>query len=147
LNDQDWRTEADDEWIAHRRSWLLSWIRRHLGFLGGVGGAVSHADTGPYAGAPRDPHLRVDGERTYSTVHYATNRVSYTATSTTPDACPDCGLPLAENHEIEYVQRDDTRVSVGAVRTCRGCQPGSWVRHSQMPTVSRARETARKNVV
>ncbi|GIE95317.1 hypothetical protein Ari01nite_27820 [Paractinoplanes rishiriensis] len=44
---------------------LLRWLRA-------LGGAFSHADLGPFAGAPRNPDLRIGDEKSYSTIHYAT---------------------------------------------------------------------------
>lgn len=140
--------QADERWASERRSGAMSWFRRRFGFMHGIAGAVSHADTGPYAGAPRNPDLRVDDEKTYSTISYATNQqVTYTSTGTGEQQCPECGRPLAEDHEIVYVEKDDSRVPVGAVKTCRGCHPDSWLRRSQMPTASQARIRSRKNVV
>jgi hypothetical protein len=98
-----WRTEADDDWLAGHRSTVLAWLRRCLPFLRPVGDAFSFADTGPYAGAPRDPELDPQrGAKAYSTVRHAT---SPTTTART------------------------------------------WVAESRMPSVRRARATARRNVV
>ncbi|GID92998.1 hypothetical protein Adi01nite_24100 [Amorphoplanes digitatis] len=51
-----------------RRSTFMQRLSRRFGFLGGVAGAVSHAEMGPYRGAPRDPELRVGDEKSYSTL-------------------------------------------------------------------------------
>ncbi|WP_327011119.1 hypothetical protein OHA72_29900 [Dactylosporangium sp. NBC_01737] len=134
------------EHTTERRSEFMAWLRRRFRIFGGVAGAVSHADTGPYAGAPRDPDLRVGDEKAYSTVRYTTQEVAYTAIGTDPDECRRCRRPLVELHRLEYV-RGATRVPVGAVRTCRGCQADSWLLRSRMPAVSRARDTARKHVI
>ncbi len=123
----------------------MAWLRRRFRIFGGVADAFSHADTGPYAGAPRNPDLRIGDERSYSTVRYSTQQIAYTTIGTDADECPRCGRPLVERHRLEYV-RGDTRVPVGAVRTCRGCQTDSWLLRSRMPAVSRARDTARKHV-
>jgi hypothetical protein len=40
--------------------------------------------------------VRVDDEKTYSTVRYSTNQVAYTTTSTGRDECRRCGQPLIE---------------------------------------------------
>jgi hypothetical protein len=116
-------------------------------FLRWIAGAVSHAETGPYAGAPRNPNLRVGEEDTYSTVRYSTDRYAYTSTNTHPDECSRCGSPLVESHDIEQVQGDDSRVPVGSVKTCRSCQSDSWMLYSRMPAVDRARKAARKTIV
>jgi hypothetical protein len=57
---------------SERGSTFMSRLRRRFRFLGGVADAVSHAEMGPYAGAPRNPELRVGDEKTYSTVQYTT---------------------------------------------------------------------------
>jgi hypothetical protein len=51
---------------------FLSWLRTHLKPLSALAGAVSHADLGPYAGAPRNPDLRIGDEKSYSVVHHIT---------------------------------------------------------------------------
>ena len=112
-----------------------------------VANAVSHADTGPFAGAPRNPTLRVDDENTYSTVRYSTDRYAYTSTSTHPDECAQCGSRLVESHEIEQVQGDESRKAVGSVKTCRSCQSDSWMLHSRMPSTAQARKASRKTIV
>ncbi|MEV4508462.1 hypothetical protein AB0K00_05845, partial [Dactylosporangium sp. NPDC049525] len=127
-----------------RRSEFMAWLRRRFRIFGGVAGAVSHADMGPYAGAPRDPDLRVGDEKSYSTVRYTTQEVAYTAIGADPDECPRCRRPLVERHRLEYV-RGDTRVPVGAVRTCRGCQTDSWLLRSRMPAVSRRHRRPRRS--
>jgi len=116
-------------------------------FLRWLANAVSHAETGPFAGAPRNPDLRVGEEDTYSAVRYSTDRYAYTTTSAHPDECARCGSPLVESHEIEQVQGDDSRMPVGAVKTCRSCQADSWMLHSRMPAATRARKASKKTVV
>lgn len=138
---------SDDEWGAERRSGFMGRLRRRFRILGGVAGAVSFADTGPYAGAPRNPNLRVDDERTYSTVRYTTNHIAHIATSTTTHVCPKCGSPVAETHEIQHRQGDDIRLRMGATSACRSCEPNSWLLRSQMNAVSRSRVAGRKNAV
>jgi predicted RNA-binding Zn-ribbon protein involved in translation (DUF1610 family) len=145
MNIQSSREAPDDEWGAERRSGFMSWLRRRFRIFGGVAGAVSYADTGPYAGAPRDPNLRVDDERQYSTVRYTTNHIAHIATSTTEHACPKCGSPIAETHEIQHRQGDDIRLRMGAVSACRVCEPNSWLLQSQMTAASRTRDARRKN--
>ena len=58
---------------------VMGWFRRRLRFLGGVANAVSHAETGPYAGAPRDPELRIGDEKSYSTIEHQTTHVTVAA--------------------------------------------------------------------
>jgi hypothetical protein len=110
---------------------FLMRLRDRFGFLRGVAGAVSYAETGPYAGAPRDPNLRVDDEKTYSTVRYTTERVAYTTTYASADACSRCGRTMVESHEIEHVEGAGTRMPIGAVRACRHCDAGSWMFRSR----------------
>ncbi|AGZ41825.1 hypothetical protein [Actinoplanes friuliensis] len=56
-------------------------LRHRFRFLGGgMGSAVSHADMGPYAGAPRDPELRIGDEKSYSTI-MPTHQVTVVATA------------------------------------------------------------------
>jgi hypothetical protein len=129
-----------------RRSGFLTWLRSRLGVFGGIAGAVSHADLGPYAGAPRNPSLRIDEER-YSTVRYTTHHIAHVATAMSSELCPDCGQPVAETHEIQQMQGDDVQLRVGAVRACRACEPDSWLLRSQTVAALRAREAGRKNVV
>jgi hypothetical protein len=111
-----------------------------------VGGAVSRAEMGPYAGAPRNPELRIDGNKGYSAVRYTTERIAYTTTTATAAQCSRCGEPLVEEHEIDRV-RDGGSIALGAVRTCRGCQADSWLVRSHMPAASRARVASRKVIV
>ncbi|GIJ52255.1 hypothetical protein Val02_91410 [Virgisporangium aliadipatigenens] len=144
----EWRTEADDAWSAERRSGFMAWLRRRFRFLGGVSSAVSHADTGPYAGAPRDPSLRVDDEKTYSTVRYTTEHVAYTTTASgsASGECPTCGAPTADEHGIDYVAGTDRR-RLGAVSSCPRCAASSWLARSRMPAAGRARRASRKTVL
>lgn len=58
---------------------VMGWFRRRMRFLGGVANAVSHAETGPYAGAPRDPELRIGDEKSYSTIEHQTTHVTVAA--------------------------------------------------------------------
>jgi hypothetical protein len=143
---REWRVEADDEWLATHRSDTLGRLRRRFAFLGGLAGAVSEAEMGPYGGAPRRPRLRIGG-RTYAYVRYTTQHIAYTSIRVDPDRCRRCGQELVEAHRIGYAQGDTVRVPVGTVRVCRACQADSWSFHSRMPTTVRARWRARKVVL
>jgi hypothetical protein len=148
MADKAQRTEADDEWLTSHRSNIMGWLRRRFRVFGVIGGAVSYSETGPYTGVPRNPRLRADdGSKAYSTVRYTTDQIAYTTTSTNADQCPRCGQPLADRHVLENVHGEDTRTQVGAVRTCPDCRTNSWLLHSRMPTVTQARDTARRNVL
>ncbi|MBW6437458.1 hypothetical protein KZ829_27370 [Actinoplanes hulinensis] len=109
--------------------------------------AVSHADTGPYAGVPRNPELRVGDEQGYSTVRYATGHIAHIATAVREDACPRCGSPMAETHEIQQREGSAVRLRTGSARACPACEPDSWLLRSQTSAAMRAREAARRNVV
>ncbi|SCL26753.1 hypothetical protein GA0074692_2226 [Micromonospora pallida] len=148
MPDQQWHAEANDEWLAERRSTVMAWLRRRFRVLGGVAGAVSHADTGPYAGAPRNPDLRVDnGDRSYATVRYTTGQIAYTTTHSSLDECEICGRPVAETQEITCMRGEQTHRRIGSVRACRNCAAESWLSRSRMPTASRARKRANRHVV
>lgn len=124
---------------------LLSWMRRRFRVLGGVAGAVSYADTGPYRGAPRNPDLRIGDEQAYSTVRYTTTEVACTAAEVVDADCRRCGRPLAESHELQMRGESGARAAV--VRVCRQCEPASWLLQSQMSAAARARARGRRNVV
>ncbi|MET7403713.1 zf-TFIIB domain-containing protein [Dactylosporangium sp. NPDC005572] len=124
---------------------MMDWFRRRLRFLGGVASAVSHADTGPFAGAPRNPGLRIDDEQSWSTIRYTTDTVAYTTIATTAERCPACGAPLVETHEVE--RHGAGGAALGTVRTCPDCGTGGWLRESRMPRTAQARERSRRNVV
>jgi hypothetical protein len=64
---------------SQRGTTFMSRLRRRFRFLGGVADAVSHAEMGPYAGAPRNPELRVGDEKSYSTVLHTTQQVTVAA--------------------------------------------------------------------
>lgn len=147
MNNRSARGVPDDGGDAERRSPFMSRLRRRFRILGGIAGAMSYADTGPYAGAPRDPNLRVGDEQNYSTVRYTTNHVAHIATSTTAHVCPKCGSPVAETHEIQHRRGDDIRLRMGVTSVCRSCEPDSWLLQSQMTSASRSREARRRNAV
>ena len=148
MADDEWRNEADDEWLASHRSTFMRRLRERFRGLAAISGAVSNAEMGPYGGAPRNPKLKTDeGNKAYSMVRYTTEHVAYTATATDTNACRRCGEPLAETHELHYVRGEELDVPVGAIRTCERCQTNSWMLRSNMPRAEQARATARRNVV
>jgi hypothetical protein len=143
-----WRTEADEDWLSRHRSGFMRRLRHRFRSFGDIGSAVSNAETGPFAGAPRNPQLKVDdGNKAYAVVRYTTERIAYTTMTSAPDECSRCGGTLVEEHEIDYIREDSTRVAVGTVRTCRRCQSDSWMLHSRMPSVARARKAYSKVVL
>lgn len=130
---QDWRTEADDEWLAAHRSTILAQFRKRFRALSGLAGAVSQAEMGPYGGAPRNPRLRIGG-KAYAVVRYAHHRITYTAVLVDLHRCRSCGRRFAETHRVQVVREAGGRVVVGAVKMCRRCQGSSWMYRSHMPT-------------
>lgn len=143
----DWRIEADDAWLAAHSSDTLARLCRRLPWLAGLAGAVSHADTGPFAGAPRNPRLTIGG-RAYAFPRDAGRQFAYTAVRVAePARCPRCDRPLAELHRIVDAREDGAAEAVGAVIGCRGCAGDSWLFRSRMPQTFRARAASRKTVL
>jgi hypothetical protein len=132
-----WRTEADDEWLASHRSTILTQFRRRFRRLSGFAGAVSQAELGPYGGAPRNPKLKIGG-KAYAVVRYAHHRIAYTAVHVDLHRCRSCGRRFSEVHRVQVVREAGGQVVVGAVRMCRRCQGTSWMFRSHMPNVLRA---------
>jgi hypothetical protein len=141
-----WRIEADEEWLAAHRSDNFARLRRRMNRLGGFGSAVSMAELGPYGGAPRNPVLKIGGKG-YAVVRYAQHRIAYTAVRIDPQRCRRCDRRLVEVHRVSFVAADGIRSAVGAVRVCRRCETESWLFHSGMPAVRRARVRSRKVVL
>jgi hypothetical protein len=145
----DWRTEADDEWLATHKSQTFARFRRRLarlGLAGPIGDAVSRAELGPFGGAPRNPQLKLGG-KTYSVIRYTEHRIAYTTISVDLQRCRRCGGLLVEVHRVTAVDASGVRSVVGAVRMCRRCQADSWLFYSRMPATRRARRRARKVVL
>jgi hypothetical protein len=143
--DDDWRTEADEEWLRRHQSETFARMRRRLRRFGVFADAMSHAELGPFGGAPRKPQLKIDN-RGYSTVRYATHRITYTTIHVYLQRCRWCGA-IVESHRVIYVREDGARRVVGTLRVCRRCQADSWLFHSRMPTAARARAWGRKVVL
>jgi len=141
----EWRVEADDEWLATHSSDTFQRLRRRTRLLGGLGDAMSNAELGPFGGAPRKPQLKI-GSKEYSVVRYADHHLSYTVIQVDPVVCRRCGASMAERHLIARMT-DGARSPVGAVRMCRNCQAESWLFHSHMPSTRRARQWGRKVVL
>jgi hypothetical protein len=111
-----------------------------------VADAVSHAELGPFGGAPRNPQLRVSTSR-YSVVRHVVAVYAYTSIQIMLEYCRDCGRPMQEAHHAVTVRSDGVRLTLGAVRRCRGCAADSWLFRSHMPSVERARRQAAKTVL
>jgi hypothetical protein len=143
--DDDWRTEADEEWLRRHRSDSFARLRKRLKRVGGLASAISYAELGPFGGAPRNPQLKVEGAK-YSAVRYATHRIAYTTIHVYLQRCRRCGS-LVESHRVIYVREDGGRAVVGTLQVCRRCQANSWLFYSRMPAATRARTWARKVVL
>jgi RNase P subunit RPR2 len=143
---EQWRVEADPEWLARHSSDNFQRIRRRLRGMSRLADAISHAELGPFAGAPRNPKLKIGG-RAYAVVRYAANRISHTVVRIDPDVCRRCDRPLVESATVTTIDENGYRTPVGTVRTCRWCQADSWMFHSRMPSVARARRVARRIVL
>jgi DNA-directed RNA polymerase subunit N (RpoN/RPB10) len=141
-----WRTEADAEWLAAHSSDTFGRLRRRFGKLARFSGAISNAELGPLGGAPRRPRLKIGG-RSYSYVRYVESHIAHTTVLVDLGQCRRCGRRLTESHGVTSVDEDGVRVVVGAARACRQCQIGSWLFYSRMPAVARARRYERKVVL
>lgn len=141
----DWRTEADPEWLRRHQSANFARLRKRLRAIGKFSDGVSHAELGPFGGAPRNPQLKVEGAK-YSTVRYTEHRLAYTTIHIYLQRCRRCGA-LVEQHRISFVAENGHRRVVGALQVCRACQTNSWMFYSRMPTAVRARTWARKVVL
>lgn len=141
----EWRIEADPEWLATHSSDTFQRLRRRTRLLGGLGDATSNAELGPFGGAPRRPQLKI-GSKEYSVVRYADHHLSYTVIQVDPVVCRRCGASMAERHLIARMT-DGVRTPVGSVRMCRNCQAESWMFRSHMPATRRARRWGRKVVL
>ncbi|GAA1765962.1 hypothetical protein [Luedemannella helvata] len=136
-----WRVEADDAWLARHSSDTFGRMRRRLARFGLLGEAVSHAELGPFAGAPRNPQLRRTG-KSYAVIRYTEYQISYTTVHIELAWCRRCGERL-EIHQVVRLNERVGRNVVGAVRACRRCNAGSWLFHSRMPATRRAAARSR----
>lgn len=141
----DWRIEADAEWLAAHSSDTFQRLRRRTRLMGGLADAMSNAELGPLGGAPRRPTLRI-GRKEYSYVRFADHHLSYTVIQVDPVVCRRCGTAMAERHLVSRLT-EGVRTTVGSVRMCRNCQSEAWLFHSHMPTTRRARVWGRKVVL
>lgn len=148
LTKEGWRTEADAAWLAAHQSTSMGRLRRRFRRYAGIGGAISRADLGPFAGAPRNPTLKVvDGSR-YATIRYtAVHRVTYTSIPAEITRCLRCGRTLAEEHTVTAHPDGEGLRIVGSLTRCRRCDASSWLFTSHMPATQQARTRARKLVL
>jgi hypothetical protein len=143
--DDGWRTEADEEWLRRHRSDSFARMRKRLRALGGFSDAVSHAELGPFGGAPRRPQLKIEGAK-YSTVRYAAHWLAYTTIHIYLQGCRRCGAQV-ESHRITFVRENGDRRVVGRLQVCRECRTNSWMFYSRMPATARARARGHKVVL
>ena len=146
MDERGWRVEADDEWFATHSSDTFAQLRRRMRGFGRTGDAISQADLGPLAGAPRNPRLKIGG-KDYSFVRYVERHMAYTVMVIDLERCRVCDRKMLEVHRLRRVREDGSYRTIGSVRMCRSCQSTSWLFHSRMPTVRRARARTRKVVL
>jgi hypothetical protein len=137
---EHWRIEADDQWHAAHRSTFFKRRRSRLA------DAISHAELGPFGGAPRRPQLKLT-DRGYSHVRYAERHFAYTAIQIDLLECRVCGHRLLEQHRLVMRAQDGSERMVGRVRKCRRCHKESWLFTSHMPAVLAARRRGAKVVL
>ena len=135
-----WRFEADDEWLAGRRSTFFKRRRSRLAE------AVSNAELAPFGGAPRSPRLKVT-DRGYSYVRHAERQYSHTTIQVDLLQCRTCGHRLLEEHRLLVRTADGGELTVGWVRMCRRCQKEAWLFTSHMPSVLSGRKRDTKVVL
>lgn len=140
MGDSDWRTEADDQWLAEHRSTFFK--RRRAGMLAGLDlGSVLPS----VGGAPRNPQLKVGGKE-YSVVRYAENYAAYITTEITRAWCRSCGGSL-EIHRIHRTDKNNVRRSYGSVQACPTCHPRHWLFVTHSSRVRAAQRLREKNVL
>ncbi len=132
---EEWRQEADDEWLAGRRSTFFR--RRRFRFAQ----AFADAELGPFRGPPRNPTLRLT-DKGYSHVRHALRVYAHTAVVVDLLVCRRCGHRLLEEHRLVLRREDGASLTLGWVRMCRKCQKEAWLFTSHMPShlAGRARD-------
>lgn len=124
----------------------MTQFRRRFSRVLTAGNAVSNAELGPFAGAPRNPRLRVATSR-YSVVRHVVAVYAYTSIKVMLEYCSGCGRPVQEAHHAMTVRSDGVRLYLGAVRRCRSCAGDSWLFRTHMPAGAKARLQAAKTVL
>ncbi len=135
-----WRYEADEDWLAGRRS---AFFRRRRSRLAQ---AFANAELGPYRGAPRNPTLKLV-DRGYSHIRYASREFSYTTIQVELFHCSRCGHRLLEEHRLVVHRAGVGNRTLGLVRMCRRCQKDAWLFVSHMPSVLAGRRKDRRAVL
>lgn len=137
---EDWRYEADDAWLAGRRSTFFR--RRRVRYLN----VLADAELGPFRGPPRNPTLKLT-DKAYSHVRFAPRHYSYTAIQVELLHCARCGHRLLEEHRLVVHRSEGSRRTLGLVRMCRRCEKESWLFVSHMPSALAGRRRDRKTAL
>lgn len=141
MAEDEWRNEADEQWLAEHRSKFFKRRRSALGQ------AVSQAEIGPFGGAPRNPDL-TKGFKAYSTIRNAYKQASYTEIRVTTSYCRTCGTRSLQLHRLSaYVGESDRQATFGQLEMCSKCDEGSWLFTVHGPRTEAARARARKTVI
>ena len=135
-----WRYEADDEWLASRRSNFFKRRRSRL-FT-----AVADAELGPFRGPRRNPALKLT-DKGYSTVRYAERQFTYSLIQVDLLQCRSCGHWLLEQHKLLVRTERGTQRTVGQVLKCRNCDKEAWLFTSHMPSVIAGRARDARSVL
>lgn len=140
----EWRTEADDEWLASHSGGVMIRLGRFAG--GGLADGVSNsAAAGLLGSTPRHPPLKVrDGQA--EQIRYAEGQYAYTTVATRQQYCPRCGGPTAEQVGLERVTEDGEHQVTGSLCRCRECDADSFMFRSWMPRAL-ARARLRRRIV
>jgi hypothetical protein len=136
----DWRYEADEEWLAGRRSTFFKRRRSRLAR------AFSDAELGPFRGAPRNPTLKLT-DKGYAHIRYAPRTYSYTAIQVDLLFCYRCGHRLLEEHRLVLCREGGGDRTIGLVRMCRRCEKEAWLFVSHMPAAQSGRHRDAKAVL
>jgi hypothetical protein len=137
---EDWRYEADEEWLAAHRGRFFK--RRRSKFLL----ALADANLGPYRGAPRKPALRLS-DKEYSFIRIAPHEYTHTAIQVDLHHCQRCGRLMLEEHRLVYRIAGSGERTLGLMRGCRHCEKDGWLFRSGMPSAIAGRERDRTSVL
>jgi hypothetical protein len=136
----EWRYEADDDWLVGRRSSFFR--RRRSRYFQ----AIADAELGPFRGAPRNPTLKLT-DKGYSHIRFAPREYSYTSIQVDLFYCDRCGHRLLEEHRLVVHWADKGDRTIGLMRMCRRCEKDAWLFVSHMPSVLAGRRKDRKAVL
>jgi hypothetical protein len=128
VSDPAWRYEADDDWLASRRTRFFRRRRSRLF------SAMSDAELGPFGGPRRNPQLKLT-DKAYSTIRHAERQFTYTVIQVDLLHCRTCGHRLLEEHKLVVRTEQGVHRTVGRVLKCRKCDKEAWLFTSHMPSV------------